>query len=81
MAKDSPTPPQKQTIIIWYVLAAILGFTLLQWAWGTYSEIETIPFRGRFETLPRPASMVHPGRPNPRKSGIMSLRSDHPRGL
>ncbi|MEC5291427.1 hypothetical protein VSX64_12495 [Aurantimonas sp. C2-6-R+9] len=37
--------------------------------------------RGRFETLPRPASMVHPGRPNPRKSGIMSLRSDHPRGL
>ncbi|HEY9057551.1 MAG TPA: ATP-dependent zinc metalloprotease FtsH [Aurantimonas sp.] len=50
MAKDSPTPPQKQTIIIWYVLAAILGFTLLQWAWGTYSEIETIPF-SQFEEL------------------------------
>ncbi|MEC5383756.1 hypothetical protein VSX64_23760, partial [Aurantimonas sp. C2-6-R+9] len=38
-----------------------------------------VSLRGRFETLPRPASMVHPGRPNPRKSGIMSLRSDHPR--
>lgn len=50
MAKDSPTPLQKQTIIIWYVLAAIFGFTLLQWAWGTYSEIETIPF-SQFEEL------------------------------
>ena len=41
---------RKHDVIIWYVFAAMIGILVLQWAWTTYSQIETIPF-SQFEQL------------------------------
>jgi cell division protease FtsH len=46
----SPPPNRKRDITIWYIAAAMLGMLLLQWAWASYSQIETIPF-SQFDQL------------------------------
>ncbi|WP_026608088.1 ATP-dependent zinc metalloprotease FtsH [Methylocapsa acidiphila] len=46
MAFDS----RKQTWAIWYFIAAVLGVLLLQQAWSTYQQTETIPY-SEFEKL------------------------------
>jgi cell division protease FtsH len=48
MAAEPST--RKHDVIIWYVFAAMIGILVLQWAWTTYSQIETIPF-SQFEQL------------------------------
>ncbi|WP_457590019.1 ATP-dependent zinc metalloprotease FtsH [Jiella marina] len=35
---------------MWYVFAAMMAILALQWAWQTYSQVETIPY-SRFEQL------------------------------
>ena len=46
----TPPPNRKRDITIWYIGAAMLGMLLLQWAWASYSQIETIPF-SQFDQL------------------------------
>ena len=48
MADDSSG--RKQTVVTWYILAAFGGILVLQWAWASYSQVETIPF-SQFEQL------------------------------
>src|SRR5665213_2924410 len=48
MATEQST--RKRDITIWYVAGAIGGVLLLQWAWASYSQIETIPF-SQFDQL------------------------------
>ncbi|WP_307437085.1 ATP-dependent zinc metalloprotease FtsH [Labrys monachus] len=41
----APKPSnRKQYITIWYVLAAMVGMLLLQWAWASYTQVETVSF-------------------------------------
>ena len=35
---------KKQEFAIWYMVFASVAFLLLQWAWTTYSQVETIPY-------------------------------------
>lgn len=41
---------RKRQVMIWYVLAAVLGVLLFQGFWTSYSQIETIPY-SQFEAL------------------------------
>ena len=41
---------RKRQIMIWYVLAAVVGILLFQIFWASYSQVETIPY-SEFETL------------------------------
>ncbi len=50
MANESEPDVRKRQIMIWYVLAAVLGVLLFQAYWASYSEVETIPY-SQFETL------------------------------
>jgi len=49
---DEKLPPdaRKRQIMIWYVVAAVMGVLLFQAFWTSYSQIETIPY-SEFETL------------------------------
>ncbi len=48
---DKLTPDaRKRQVMIWYVLAAMVGVLLFQAFWTSYSQIETIPY-SQFETL------------------------------
>ncbi|MGF7159650.1 cell division protease FtsH [Rhodoligotrophos appendicifer] len=48
MAQDSSS--RRQSIVTWYLIAAGMGLLLLQWAWASYSHVDTIPF-SQFEQL------------------------------
>jgi cell division protease FtsH len=48
MADDSST--KKQDFAVWYIFAALIGLLLIQWAWATYSQVETIPY-SQFDQL------------------------------
>ena len=50
MAPQLPPDARKRQIMIWYVLAAVMGVLLFQAFWASYSQIETIPY-SQFETL------------------------------
>lgn len=41
---------RKQSLIIWYVLAATAGVLGFQLLWGSYSQVETVPYSD-FEKL------------------------------
>jgi cell division protease FtsH len=49
MDKASPDARKRQ-VMVWYVLAAMLGVLLFQWWWASYSQVETIPY-SQFESL------------------------------
>ena len=48
MADDSSA--RKQDLAVWYIFFAIIGLLLIQWAWETYSQVETIPY-SQFDQL------------------------------
>jgi cell division protease FtsH len=50
MANETEPDVRKRQIMIWYVLAAVLGVLLFQAFWTSYSQIETIPY-SQFESL------------------------------
>ncbi|HYA06175.1 MAG TPA: ATP-dependent zinc metalloprotease FtsH, partial [Xanthobacteraceae bacterium] len=50
MAPQLPPDARKRQIMIWYVLAAVIGILVFQAFWASYSQIETIPY-SQFETL------------------------------
>ena len=50
MAMKMEPDARKRQIMIWYVLAAVMGVLLFQAFWASYSEVETIPY-SEFETL------------------------------
>jgi len=50
MAPQLPPDARKRQIMIWYVLAAVIGILAFQAFWASYSQIETIPY-SQFETL------------------------------
>jgi len=41
---------RKRQVMVWYVLAAVLGVLLFQWWWASYSQVEIIPY-SQFESL------------------------------
>ena len=41
---------RKRQIMLWYVVAAVIGVLLVQAYWASYSQVETIPY-SQFETL------------------------------
>jgi len=43
-------PDKKRDLAVWYVFFALAGLLAIQWAWGTYSQIETIPY-SQFDQL------------------------------
>ena len=43
-------PDKKRDLAVWYVFFALPGLLAIQWAWGTYSQIETIPY-SQFDQL------------------------------
>ena len=49
MEKASPDARKRQ-VMVWYVLAAMLGVLLFQWWWASYSQVEIIPY-SQFESL------------------------------
>ena len=48
MADESSN--KKRDLAVWYIFFALIGLLLLQWAWGTYSQVETIPY-SQFDQL------------------------------
>jgi len=50
MAANTTPDARKRQIMIWYVLAAVMGVLLFQAFWSSYTQIETIPY-SQFETL------------------------------
>ena len=50
MAEKTDPDAHKRQIIIWYLVAAVIGVLLVQAYWASYSQIETIPY-SQFETL------------------------------
>jgi cell division protease FtsH len=51
-AKTPPKEPEerKQQFATWYIFAAFLGVTLIQYLWASFAQIETIPY-SQFEQL------------------------------
>jgi hypothetical protein len=56
MEPDSSS--RKQAVAISYIFAAGIGVVLLQWAFATYSQVDTIPFsanpRGSYDVFLQP---------------------------
>jgi cell division protease FtsH len=41
---------RKRQIVLWYIFAAFIGITLIQFLWASYTQVETIPY-SQFEQL------------------------------
>jgi len=41
---------KKRDVAIWYIFFAAIGLLVIQWAWGIYSQVETIPY-SQFDQL------------------------------
>ena len=50
MAKKTDPGERKRQIMVWYVVAAVVGVLLVQAYWASYSQVETIPY-SQFESL------------------------------
>jgi cell division protease FtsH len=50
MANAANPDKKKWDVAIWYVFFAVIGLLLIQWAWDTYSQVETIPY-SQFDQL------------------------------
>ena len=50
MAEQTDPGARKNQIMVWYVVAAVIGVLLVQAYWASYSQIETIPY-SQFEAL------------------------------
>ena len=48
MADDGSA--KKRDLATWYIVFALVGLLLIQWAWATYSQVETIPY-SQFDQL------------------------------
>ena len=35
---------RKRDITLWGIVAALIGVLLVQWAWATHAQVESIPF-------------------------------------
>ena len=53
MATNLTPEARKRQIMIWYVLAAVIGVFAVPDFWSSYSQVETIPY-SQFETAARP---------------------------
>ena len=48
---NTPSPDKKkQDFAVWYAILAGLALLFIQWAWGTYTQVETIPY-SQFDQL------------------------------
>ena len=50
MAEKTDPGERKRQIMLWYVVAAVIGVLLVQAYWASYSQVETIPY-SQFESL------------------------------
>ena len=50
MAEKRDPGERKRQIMLWYVVAAVIGVLLVQAYWASYSQVETIPY-SQFESL------------------------------